>query len=201
MCGGGAVNIVLQSSSAPPWSQQLMRLRAHWVPRSSVLTIRHGPTGQQDLHFAEEETEAQKGGCHRRVGSRGVQVGDPSSFQGSLAVPPPTTPAGWARAHLHGGDLHGRGTCGGGRARRHGGLRLCLGVRLGLHLSQGLLRDHEQRPILAPHEDHTWGAGEGAGVRNAPRARLHREPTALRRKGSRYETPPPAPPPPPPPRP
>ena len=38
----------------------------------------------------------------------------------------------------------------------------------GLHLSQGLLRDHEQLPILAPHEDHTWEAGEGAGVRNAP---------------------------------
>lgn len=106
------------------------------------------------------------------MGSGGVQVGDPSSSQGSRAVPPLTTPAGWARAHLHGGDLHGRGTCGGGRARRHGGLRLCLGVclgvRLGLHLSQGLLRDHEQLPILAPHEDHTWEAGEGAGVRNAP---------------------------------
>lgn len=87
--------------------------------------------------------------------------GDLSSSQGSQAVPPPTTPGGWTCAHLHGGDLHGRGTCGGGRARRHGGLRLCLGMGLGLHLSQGLLRDHEQLPILAPHEDHTWGAGEG----------------------------------------
>ena len=167
VCGGGAVNIVLQSSSAPPWSQQLTRLRAHWVPRSSVLTIRHGPTGWQDLHFAEEEMEAQKGGCHRGWAAKGCRL--------ETRVPPraaepshPTTPTGWARAHLQGGDLHGRGTCGGGRARRHGGLRLCLGVRLGLHLSQGLLRDHEQLPILAPHEDHTWEAGEGAGVRNAP---------------------------------
>lgn len=42
--------------------------------------------------------------------------------------------------HLYGGDLDGRGTCGGGRAGRHGGLRLGMGLRL--HLGQGLLRNH-----------------------------------------------------------
>ena len=47
---GGLFSIVLQSSSVPPWSQQLTRLRTHWVPCSSVLTIRHGPTGSCYLH-------------------------------------------------------------------------------------------------------------------------------------------------------
>ena len=107
-----------------------------------------------------------RGDVSQEVGGRGAGR-KPEFLPRQLSHPTPQNPPSWASAHLHGGDLHGRGTCGGGRARCHGSLRLRLGVGLGLHLSQGLLRDHEQLPILAPHEDHTWGAGEGAGVKNA----------------------------------
>lgn len=55
----------------------------------------------------------------------------------------PRAAATWrACTHLYGRDLDGRGTCGGCRAGRHGGLRLGLHVGLGLHLGQGLLRNH-----------------------------------------------------------
>lgn len=127
------------------------------------------PTGNaRGVHFVQEETEArevesgdsreetgQSPGHHARV-SQSVDA-EPapqslpmvdgawpplSALTGHLQDAPRAATTRRTCTHLYGRDLDGRGTCGGCRAGRHGGLRLGLHVGLGLHLGQGLLRNH-----------------------------------------------------------
>lgn len=59
---------------------------------------------RQDLHFAEEGSGGAGGNLSQEGCGGGVQVG-PELLPGQPSRPTPTAPGGWARAHLHGGDL------------------------------------------------------------------------------------------------
>lgn len=87
---GGLFSIVLQSSSVPPWSQQLTRLRTHWVPCSSVLTIRHGPTGGRICTLQRRKRRRRRG-----VTGGGVAEGcrwRPELLPGQPSRPTPHNP-------------------------------------------------------------------------------------------------------------